>query len=181
VKSDTFDKLSRSLGESRSRRDALRGFVTALGIEWNATRFPSNAVANKKNNKRKKPKNNEFGCLDVGKKCNGKDAKCCSGICNGKKPKKGKKDKSKCVGHNAGSCQAGFDVCLGVIAPCSTDGFCFQTTGKAPFCAGGTGICADCQKDTDCEALGAGPGAACIVCESECPQTGGTVCFNTAA
>jgi hypothetical protein len=144
-----------------------------------AARFPGSVEAKK--NKRKKPKKNEFGCLDVGKKCAGKDSKCCSGLCQGKKPKRGKRDKSKCVGHNAGSCQAGFDVCLGVSAPCSTEGFCFQTTGKASFCAGGSGVCTNCQKDTDCEALGAGPGAACVVCASECPQTGGTVCFATAA
>ena len=46
--------------------------------------------------KNKKPKNNAFGCLNVGQACNGKNDKCCSGICDGKKPKKGKKDKSKC-------------------------------------------------------------------------------------
>lgn len=174
-----FDSLTRSLAAYRSRRGAVRGVAAALGLA--ATVVPANAAKKKNRKKVTKPRNNEFGCLDVGKKCNGKDSKCCSGLCQGKKPKRGKRDKSKCVGHNAGSCLAGFDVCLGVIAQCSTEGFCFQTTGKASFCAGGTGICTDCQKDTDCEALGAGPGAACVVGDSECPQTGGTVCFATAA
>jgi hypothetical protein len=179
VNGDVFDALARSQFDSSTRRDALRGVAAALGMWLSAAPFPGSVEAKK--NKRKKPKKNEFGCLDVGKKCGGKDSKCCSGLCQGKKPKRGKRDKSKCIGHNAGSCQAGFDVCLGVIAECSTEGFCFQTTGNASFCAGGTGVCTDCRKDTDCEELGAGPGAACVVCASECPQTGGTVCFATAA
>jgi hypothetical protein len=179
MNSDIFDSLTRSLASSRYRRGVLRGVAATLGLT--VTRAPKIAAKKKNRKKSKKPKNNEFGCLDVGKKCNGKGSKCCSGICQGKKPKKGKRDKSKCVGHNAGSCQAGLDVCLGVTVPCSTEGFCFQTTGKAPFCAAGNGRCADCKNDSDCEEIGAAPGAACVVCANECPETGGTVCFKTGA
>lgn len=162
-----------------SRRAALASLAavlpatTMLGID--------DAEARKKNKKKrkkdKKPKNNAFGCLNVGQACNGKNDKCCSGICDGKRPKKGKKDKSKCAGHDASTCQPGFDLCLGVFAICSGAGVCTTTTGNAPFCAGGSGICTRCSRDTDCEAAGFGLGAACIVCNSECPDTGGTVCF----
>lgn len=172
MNSDMFDTLARSLAKSSSRRGALRGFATALGIGWTATLDPGGAVA--KNKKHKKPKKNEFGCLNIGKACNGKNSKCCSGICKGKRPKKGKKDKSKCVAHNALTCQDGEDACLSDVFVCGTGGAssCFRTTGKASFC-GGSGGCADCRKDTDCEFL-AGEGAACVVCAT-CAE--GTACY----
>lgn len=158
-----------------SRRNTLAALVGILPA-W-ALPLPLATLAKKKKRKKNKPKKNEFGCLNVGKHCNGKDSKCCSGICDGKKPKKGKKDKSKCVGHDASTCRPGFDLCLGVFAICSGAGVCTTTTGNAPFCAGGSGTCTLCSRDTDCEAAGFGPGAACVVCNSECPDTGGTVCF----
>jgi hypothetical protein len=51
-----------------------------------------------------------------------------------------------------------------------------QTTGNAPFCGEVRGIgsappllgCQVCERDQDCEALGYGRGAACVVCESLC-------------
>jgi hypothetical protein len=164
-----------------SRRGALTGFVALLPAAA-MLNIDDAGARNKKKKKRKntknnKPENNAFGCLNVGQHCNGKDDTCCSGICDGKKPKKGKKDKSKCVGHDANICQSGFDLCQGVIATCSNGGACVTTTGNAPFCAGGTGVCTVCSRDPDCVAAGFGTLAACVVCNSECPETGGTVCF----
>jgi hypothetical protein len=147
----------------------------SLAVEAKKHKHKHKHKNKKKNNT---PQTNAFGCLNIGQHCNGKDDKCCSGICDGKKPKKGKKDKSKCAGHDANICQPGFDVCQGVIATCSNGGACFTTTGNAPFCAGGDGVCTVCRRDPDCVAAGFGALAACVVCNSECPETGGTVCFS---
>ena len=167
-----------------SRRGALAGLAallsatTTLNIDAATAGHKKRHKKHKhKNKKRNKPDNNLFGCLNVGQHCNGKDDKCCSGICDGKKPKKGKKDKSTCVGHDASTCLTGFDLCQGVGAACSNGGACFTTTGNAPFCAGGNGVCTVCTRDPDCVAAGFGAQAACVVCNSECPETGGTVCF----
>ena len=42
--------------------------------------------------RRKKPKFNDIGCLEVGEPCAGKDSRCCSGICRGKKGEEGHGD-----------------------------------------------------------------------------------------
>jgi hypothetical protein len=168
-----FDRLTRSLTDASSRRVLLGGLATALSLA--ALRRPGPATAKKKR-KKNKIKRNAFGCVDVGQSCRGNDALCCSGICQGKKPKKGKKDKSRCVAHNALDCQAGADSCAGQAVPCGTAGACTITTGAASFCsATGDGACVTCQKDADCEAS-RGPGAACIVCPGNCPDTT-TACF----
>jgi hypothetical protein len=175
--SQTFDTLTRSLTGIPIRRDVLRG-LAGLGIGLTTIHSPVRADAKRKNKdrKRNKPKKNEFGCLDVGKKCNGKNQKCCSGICKGKRPKKGKKDKSKCIAHGTGGCQAGQDLCLGDDIPCGPPGaFCYRTTGNASFCAE-LGFCMNCQKDTDCEPTH-GPGAACVVCVT-CGGDIDTSCFS---
>ena len=109
------------------------------------------------------------------------DTHCCSGICEGKKPKKGKKDKSRCAAHHTGGCLPGQDSCNSGSEsfPCGTNAACFQTTGKAGFCSATAGNCFDCTKDTDCEFFGAG--SACVICFGECPQTGGRGCFQPEA
>jgi hypothetical protein len=152
---------------------AAGGFAAALlgvtlGIDTDAKK--------KKRKKAKKPQLNAFGCLDVSQACGGSSSKCCSGICQGKKPKKGKKDTSRCVAHNALDCQTGADSCAGGTVPCGTAGACAITTGAASFCsATGDGACVVCQTDADCVAS-RGPGAACIVCPGNCPDTT-TACF----
>jgi hypothetical protein len=147
---------------------ALLGVVLGAGTEA------------KKKRRRKKPQLNAFGCLDVGQACQGNSGLCCSGICQGKKPKKGKKDTSRCVGHNGLDCQGGADSCAGGTVPCGTAGACTRTTGAASFCsAPGDGDCVACQTDADCVAS-RGPGAACIVCPGNCPDTT-TACFAAGA
>jgi hypothetical protein len=168
-----LDAIARSLGGATTRRTILGG-LTALGAT--TLRLPGAAVARKRKNKQK-PQPNAYGCLDTGQKCGGNSARCCSGICQGKKPKKGKKDKSTCVAHNKFDCPAGANSCLELVK-CGTNGLCVQTTGKASFC-GRTGFCAVCQRDADCEEM-MGPGAACTVCAAGCPETGGTACYSAA-
>jgi hypothetical protein len=126
---------------------------------------------------------NQLGCIDVGQPCAGKAHLCCSGICEGKKPKKGKKDKRRCASHDVGGCLANQDSCeTGAIA-CTTSanksGFCQQTTGGASYCAAsGAGDCAACTKDADCEEA-FGPGAACIVCGGiGCEAEGDRLCVG---
>jgi hypothetical protein len=157
---------------------AVGGFAAALlGLT------PGTDTDAKKKRKRKKPQLNAFGCLDIGKACGGNGSKCCSGICQGKKAKKGKQDKSRCVAHNTGGCSTGLSACAGVEAPCGeAGGVCFQTTGKGAFCSVATaGSCQICRTDADCAALGFGAGSACLVCEALCGDTGGTACSPPAA
>jgi hypothetical protein len=170
-----FDRLRRSLRAGSSRRGALQWLATAalnLGI---AGRFPGVTRAKKR---KKKLRYNTFGCVNVGGKCRGKDAKCCSGICQGKKPKKGEKDKSHCVAHDAASCQAGdtLTICGGLTdVECTSSsgelGTCGTTTGNAGYCLKDA-ACAQCTKDSDCIPM-CGSNAACIVCDfSKCLTAG---------
>jgi hypothetical protein len=180
---DRFDSLARSLAAASSRRRAL---ASSFGGLIALATLPVDA----KKGKTKKPNKNAFGCVDVGKACAGKDSNCCSGVCQGKKPKKGKKDKSKCQAHNAGTCTQ--NTCaVGVNVPCNPanpDCFCVSTTGDANFCGNftipPTSLCRVCRKDTDCEAE-FGQGAACIVlggvCSPFCPTTSGTACAPACA
>jgi hypothetical protein len=157
-----FDRFARSLADKPSRRGVLRGLAATMGLA--VVHFQSSVEAKTKRKRKKKLILNAFGCVDVGGKCRGKDANCCSGICQGKKPKKGKKDKSTCVAHNVGECQAGQDFCAGNGVLCGTEAACFRTTGKASFCGALIGgDCRVCSRDSDCEAE-FGPGAACVVC-----------------
>jgi hypothetical protein len=176
-----FNDPVRALIGAISRRGLLHR-LAAAGLML--PRSSGVTEARKRKKRSKKPKPNAFGCLDVGKACAGKSSKCCSGICQGKKPKKGKKDKSKCVAHNTGGCSPEQDTCIvEPDIPCGANGVCARTTGNAGFCAypvKGEFPCAACKKDTDCE-LGLGPGAACIVCELICAETGGTLCDTPAA
>jgi hypothetical protein len=168
-----FDAITRSIRQTSSRRTILGG-LAALGAV--TLRFSGITEAKKR---KKKAQLNAYGCLDVGQQCGGNNERCCSGICQGKKPKKGKRDKSVCAAHDALTCTAGQDSCLGTNLYCGTTGICVQTTGKAEFC-GRTPTCAACLRDADCEAM-KGPGAACVVCAiSSCPETGGMACYAAA-
>ena len=152
-----------------------RGVLASLGGGLLAVPLSGrdhDATARKRRKKRRKPwlpSLNAFGCVSVGQACAGTDDLCCSGVCEGTKPGKGKQDRSRCVARNALDCSAGADSCQGVVT-CGAYGFCQQTTGGASFCAGFTFVdCAvTCTRDADCEAS-AGPGAACVVCASGCP------------
>jgi hypothetical protein len=173
----------------------LRGLLgTGLGLAFLPLQDAADAKKKRKKKKKKKPQSplNAFGCLDVGQPCRGKSANCCSGICQGGKPKKGKKDKSSCVAHNTGICTANTDSCaLAVSVSCNPnniDCYCTMTTGNAPFCGefspGPEAHCRVCGKDTDCEAE-FGPGAACVLldgnCTHICPATGRTACVPACA
>jgi hypothetical protein len=153
--------------------------LVGAGLGLGLPRLPRIAAA-MKGKKNPRPPLNEFGCVDVGKPCRGKDRLCCSGVCQGRKPKKGKRDTSRCVAHDASTCQAGQqeEFCGGAttvacITNSGQDGECNTTTGKAPFCTYG-GDCFACRKDADCQP-DFGPAAACITCTG-CPTTGGTAC-----
>jgi hypothetical protein len=176
VNENRFAVVTHSLTSVPSRRDVVRGLVgAALGL--GVARWPAIVEAKKK---RKKLERNAFGCVEVGGQCRGKDAACCSGMCQGRKPKKGEKDTSRCVAHDASTCLAGQqeEFCGGTTTvSCTTStgasGTCNVTTGKAPYCAY-DGDCIACRKDADCRP-GYGPAAACITCTG-CPTTGGTAC-----
>jgi hypothetical protein len=178
-----FDRLTRSLSRTLPRRRAATLLATA-GLGVVAGRPP--ALDAKKKKKKKKPlKLNDFGCVNVGGACRGNDANCCSNICEGKKPKKGEKDKSRCVAHDASTCLTGQtrDECgpgedenVSCETSGGTEGVCLTTTGNAPFCASNSGDCFPCQKDADCIQF-CGTGAACVPC-ALCALAGlQTACF----
>jgi hypothetical protein len=162
VNAHRFDDVLRSFAAGASRRGLFFGLVTgAMGMALADRRH----LAVAKKGKKKKLKRNEFGCVNVGGKCRGNDANCCSAICEGRKPKKGKKDKSRCVAHDVGSCQAGQETC-GSAGSCTTStgfqGTCARTTGQALYCHSVTSPCQACAKDADCVPTH-GIGAACVV------------------
>lgn len=173
-----FDALTRSLGAQTRRRRLLAGVAAALGL---LTAGLPDRIDGKQ--RKKKLKRNAFGCVNVGGTCRGRDKNCCSGICRGKKPKKGEKDKSRCVAHDAQGCEAGQieGFCGGTNVSCTTStgdtqGNCDTTTGNAGYCSG-QGTCEvdpPCKKDADCVPI-FGAGAACVLCNNAlCPA--GTGC-----
>jgi hypothetical protein len=166
---------SRTFGAFPSRRELLRG-LAAAGFGYIAARSPEVRGA------RKRPRRNEYGCLDVGEPCAGRDSRCCSGVCRGKRPRKGKPDASRCVAHDATTCRAGDHepFCGGselVLCTTSTGfaGQCNTTTGNAGYCLASS-ICYPCAKDADCRTV-CGAKAACLTC-TDCMETGGTMCGN---
>lgn len=182
-----FDQCIRSLTDAFRRRDLLQGLVAAAGLVATNSPWATDAKnkrrrkRNKKSRKNKKSRVNQFGCLDIGQPCRGNSTFCCSGVCQGAKPKQGERDRSTCVAHDTGSCQAGASVCSGTAITCTStsgeSGLCFTTTGNAGFCSA-TSDCFPCTKDADCQAV-CGAAAACVRCEEFCPDTGGTGCAGT--
>jgi len=179
-----FDAVTRSFSEGAPRRVFLHALSAVLGLSVVGIRRDVRAKKGKaKNRKKKAPAFNAFGCLNIGAKCRGNAALCCSGICQGKKAKKGKKDKSKCVAHNTSTCTLPSNVCFTGskdVSTCNTNGICTATTGNAPFCANLASIspssCRACSKDQDCEALGFGLGSACVVLTGGACDTPGSNC-----
>lgn len=169
-----FDRLTRRLSATPTRRGVLLGLAASLGLA--VTRMPRAVTA--KNKHKKKLKRNQYGCVDAGGNCQGRDNVCCSGICDGKKPKKGKKDRSRCVAHHEGACTLAQDSCANDDpTPCHPDlpYFCLRTTGKAAYCGWNPApACLTCRNDADCEQT-LGPDAACVVCPS-CPGSAETMC-----
>jgi hypothetical protein len=183
---DRFDAFARSLGRSAARRRVVAGLALSPLAGFVAKRSAGDVAAKKKRKKHKKakkPQLNAYGCLNVGQPCNGDNTLCCSGVCEGTAPKKGKKDSSRCAAHDAAICRGPeSDTCsTGVAHYCSsnTSCGCLLTTGNAGFCYGTTFECRDCSRDTDCQDE-FGLGAACVVlggiCEDLCPDTSGTAC-----
>jgi hypothetical protein len=184
VEGSYFDHLARSLTGSRR---SLFGGVMVSAASWLGI---SGANAKKKRRKKnKKPKRTDHVCLAVSQACNGDGTRCCSGICEGEQPKKGRTDASHCVAGGANICDGQADYCTTGVAttcnPLNPKCTCLRTTSEAPFCgdvsAEAAVLCRPCRPDADCEAE-FGPGAACVVvggsCGSYCPDTGNTACVR---
>jgi hypothetical protein len=188
-----YEVVTRALTHFPSRRVVLRG-IAGAGLGFGALKATDIVDARKKKRKGKKPKRpafNQYGCLNVGQACRGNSALCCSGICEGKAPRKGKRDRSRCVSHHLGTCTPQTNSCqTGIDVRCAEGNVlsaCTRTTGNAAFCAdisnGTTSHCRVCSKDADCQGE-FGPTAACVVldggCTPLCPATGSTACLPAA-
>ena len=164
--------VTRSLTRVPSRRDVLRGLVGA-GLGLAMARFPIVVAAKRKRRKKKKARPNAFGCLEVGDPCQNAD-QCCSGICEGKKGTR------RCRARGVGTCdQQALGWCRADTLKCnnSQDCACIRTTAGSNFCVQlnvpDEEICADCQRDADCEVLGFPAGSACApfsvgICAGAC-------------
>ena len=154
-----FDALTKVLGNWSTRRSALTLFAPlVLSTRRDAAEAKKRNRRNKKKRK-KAPPFNQFGCLDVGKRCR-KAKHCCSGICAGPE------GKERCKAHDVSGCPvAEVGICLN--GSCTTSngdaGFCMPTTGNAGYCGADSSPCVACDKDADCRAR-CGSGAACITC-----------------
>lgn len=188
-----FDGLTRSLVQSR--RSLLGGALALVGGWFGIADSVARNKRKKKRRGQKKPRKlvlNQHGCVDVGKPCRGDAKNCCSGICEGAAPRKGKPDQSRCVAHNTSICTPALNTCsTGNDNTCSASNpntHCTLTTGNAGFCAdfteGAAKYCRNCTRDTDCQAE-FGPDVACVVftgiCATFCPATGGTACMPAGA
>lgn len=167
-----------------TRRQVGRTIGGAVGLVLGSQAFLPHGTEARKG-KKQKPRKNAFGCVNVGQPCRDKDALCCSGKCQGKKPKRGEKDKSKCVAHHVGPCTPDLDACEPNIGTaCNPDlqfAQCYRTTGQASFCGDAVvGGCIDCRKDADCEAYGFPKGSACVVCPT-CATGETTACISPGA
>lgn len=185
-----FDRLTRMVSSLSSRRALMRALSAVSAI----AALPAPDILAAKSvgkTKQKKPKlqRNQYGCVAVGGACRGRDRHCCSGRCQGKKPKRGRADKSHCVAHHAGTIEDGSRGCLpgdDSYGPgetlCTTNAGeefaqCWLTTGDAGYCGFGAAcIPGGCRKDADCLAP-CGAGAACVVLPDYC-QGIDTVCFG---
>jgi hypothetical protein len=175
VESARFDQWTQTITQLASRRGIAR-LLTGGALGLAVSRIPIDVDAK---NKKSKLKRNAYGCVNVGQPCRGNDVNCCSGICQGKKPKNGKRDRSSCVAHDVASCQPGEDAC-DIAVSCGAGASCYRTTGNGVFCGSLAGVsCQSCNEDADCVALGHGPSAACIVC-ALCAQSGNTACVPAA-
>jgi hypothetical protein len=172
-----FNAVTETITNLPSRRDMLRSLAGAgiglgalLGSAFGAPDADAKKTRRKKKRKKQpRPVFNQFGCLGVGQPCKGDSTICCSGICAGSAPRKGRPDTRVCAAHDTGTCKQD-----GVLAPCNnrTNCGCFRTTAGSDVCAElfPPSACAACQRDADCLALGFPPGTACalsaIPCES---------------
>jgi hypothetical protein len=150
-----FDALAKTLGGGSTRRGVLTLFVPS-GLAMRRDRV----AAKKRNKKRRKaPPLNQFGCLDVGRRCR-KTKHCCSGICAGPENKK------RCRSHDVGGCPvAEVGSCFNGACTTRTGdaGLCMPTTGNAGYCGADSTPCIACNKDADCRER-CGSGAACVTC-----------------
>lgn len=153
-----FDALVQSL--VGTRRLLLAGGLALAGERIGVSVIDAK---NRKRKRKKKPKTarpNGYGCLEVNDPCKSAE-ECCSGVCEGKKGDR------TCRAHDTGTCKQD-----GQLVPCNnrTNCGCFTTTGGSDICAElfPPSECAECRRDTDCEALGFPQGSACIPfdCES---------------
>jgi hypothetical protein len=194
-----FDALSQSLARALSRR-TLGGlsvgvaFSSLLPAASAAKTDPHRLQKGKKGKKAsKKLPRNQFGCVNVGQHCRGKNSNCCSGVCKGKKPQPGQKDTTVCAAHNDNSCTPARDLCVvgpsnfatALCNPNVSQALCFTTTGNGGFCGNTGGFtpetnCKACAKDKDCEVFGFPAGSACVLvtgfCATFCPATGNRAC-----
>ncbi len=163
-----FDHLARALTGVSSRRRLLEGLTGAAG-GLASMRLRDIADARNRRPPKKLPNLGPFGCQKVGGRCNGKNGLCCSGLCVGKTPKAGEKDRSHCVARNTSAeCGPDHDHCDATVT-CTTSagnpGECAFTTGRGGYCFDIDQSNLSCRRDPECQQV-LGASAACVWCQS---------------
>ena len=163
-----FDRLARSLTGLSSRRRVLGG-VTGAAVALASLRLRDIADARNRRPRKKAPNLGMFGCQKIGGRCSGKNAYCCSGLCAGKTPKSGEKDKSHCVARNTSvECGPNHDHCdatVGCMTSAGNAGECAFTTGRGGYCFDIDRPDLPCRRDPECQQV-LGTSAACVWCQS---------------
>jgi hypothetical protein len=175
-----FDDLARSL--TGSRRSLRAGLLLTPPLWLGAL---DGGARRKGKDTPRKPKPNQYGCLDVGDPCQ-RARQCCSSICEGQR------GKMTCRAHDEGVCTPRRNACVnGGVTICNPDNpksACVLTTGKAAFCADSARSdlpdpCQRCSRDADCQNV-FGPGAACVDMRGDfchhCDHSGRRGCFPSA-
>jgi hypothetical protein len=130
--SERFDRIARSLGQTRSRRQTLRGLAGAGAL---LTLLAAKPVAAGKTGKPNKPNNSKPGKGQPGNS-----------------PPGGGQNGGGLLGSPGPSTCAGANVCDEI--GCGDGEYaciCATTVGRAGFCAYGQAVCKPCSNDADCK------------------------------
>ena len=143
-----FDRLARTFGQFRSRRQALRGPAGAA-LGGLLARFRADGAGA------------QGACLENGQRCGGERGTWCSGLC---KRKSGSRRKLCQPAVGQGTCTVEQDGCVDG-STCNGDPIncrCSITTRGHSFCRSGS-VCMACKQDAECEGA-MGPGSKCVRC-----------------
>ncbi|MGI9252204.1 MAG: NHL repeat-containing protein [Thermomicrobiales bacterium] len=160
----TFDRIARSLGAARSRRDGARVLLGAALARPFAASGTTAAAPDSAASGTCIPTDSTTSCK--------RDGQCCSGYC--KPAKKDKPGRCKCIKENQ-PCSKKQTCCDDAVCKkgiCQSVKPCSRQTSSSCCCAGGT-----CNRGSESTACGV-RGQACEVCSGTTPLCCGNACAS---